>query len=202
MSWTEAAGRSQYYVEALYRTPSVMATIVLGTVLALLVAGAAHHRRALVASTGTALAVVLGVTVVPSGGWDHLALETGALRSIAVNVAPQAGDLTAWTQTGDGPLNVLLFVPLGCCLALLLRHPVAAAAAASTLSLAIECYQASLTTRVGAFPDVVANSLGAVIGAGLAAVLLVIGDRLVSAVRPPAGSPRSPASAGSRRAPA
>jgi len=174
MSWTEAAGRSQSYVENLYRTPSVMETIVLGTVLALLVAGVARQRRVLVALTGTSLAVVLGVTVVPSGGWANLALETGALRSIAVNVAPGPGDLTAWTQNGDGPLNVLLFVPLGCCLALLLRHPVAAAAAASALSLAIECYQASLTTRVGAFPDVVANSLGALIGATAAGLALAL----------------------------
>jgi len=188
MTWTEAAGRSQYYVEAFYRSPSVLATILLGTVLALMVAGAAQHRRVLVALTGTSIAVVLGVTVVPSGGWRSFAVESDALRSIAVNVRPGPGDLTAWTQAGDGPLNVLLFVPLGGLLALLLRHPLAAAAASSALSLAIECYQASLTTRVGAFADVVANSLGAALGAAAAGLVLA----LAAQVRPrSAGAERS-----------
>ena len=200
MSWAEAAGRSQYYVEVFYRTPAVMATIVVGVALALMVAGVARSRRVLTALTGSSLAVVLGVTVVPSGGWSDFALEPGALRSIAVNVRPAPDDLTAWTTNGDGPLNVVLFVPLACSLALLLRRPLLAAAAGVVLSLAIECYQASLTTRVGAFADVVANSVGALLGAGAAALALVVAHRLRTPVPAPARPPRPPVAGGSRGA--
>jgi len=73
MSWFDAAGNSQYYVEHFYRTPAAMATIVLGTALALLAAFAVRSSRVLVALTGTSLAVVLGVTVVPSGGRGSVA---------------------------------------------------------------------------------------------------------------------------------
>jgi hypothetical protein len=174
LSWWDAAGRSQYYVENLYRTPSVVATIALGTALALLAAAVVPSRRVLTALTGTSLAVVLGVTVVPSGGWGSLAVAPNALHSIAVNVRPTAGDLTAWITSTDGPLNVVLFVPLGFFLALFLRRPLPAAAAAVLLSLVIECYQASLSTRVGAFPDIVANGVGAVVGATAAALVLAL----------------------------
>ena len=78
------------------------------------------------------------------------------------------------THAGDGPLNVLLFLPLGFFLALLLRRPLTAALLCVVLSLAIECYQSSLTTRVGSFADVVANGLGAVLGALAATVILLV----------------------------
>jgi VanZ family protein len=42
------------------------------------------------------------------------------------------------------------------------------------LSVAIECYQSSLTTRVGSFADVVANGLGAAVGAVLATMILLV----------------------------
>jgi hypothetical protein len=73
--------------------------------------------------------------------------------SIPANVQPKPGDMTAWMTATDGPLNVVLFVPLGFFLALLLRRPISAALLCVALSLAIECYQASLTSRVGAFAD-------------------------------------------------
>src|SRR4051794_33273362 len=73
----------------------------------------------------------------------------------------RSGDLTAWAHAADGPLNVVLFVPLGFLLDLLLRRPVRAAPACAALSLGIEGYQAALTSPGGAFADVVANSLGA-----------------------------------------
>ncbi|WP_369138402.1 VanZ family protein [Modestobacter versicolor] len=158
---------------------AVLATTGLLAVLAL--AGAAltppsrsPSVRLLVAGTGLSLAVVLGLTVVPTGGWQRFGVAPGALDSIARNLRPLPGDLTAWTHTSDGPPNVALFVPLGLFLALLLRRPLAAAAAAVVLSAAIECYQAALTTRVGAFADVVANGLGGLLGAALAGVLLLL----------------------------
>jgi VanZ like family len=162
------------YVDMIARAPSVPATIAIGVVLAVVVAAVARTRRVLTFLTGAALAVVLGVTVVPSGGWTAFGLEDHMAASILANVWPQSGDLTAWMHATDGPLNVVLFVPLGFFLALLLRRPVRAALLCAVLSLGIECYQASLTSRVGAFADVVANSLGAAIGALMALLVLVV----------------------------
>ena len=142
--------------------------------LVLVAAGIARRARGLVALTGIALAGVLAVTVVPNGGWARFALAPDAVESIRANLRPQPGDLSAWAHAADGPLNVALFVPLGLFLALLLRRPALATVAAVALSVGIECYQASLTTRVGAFADVVANGLGALVGAALATVLLVV----------------------------
>jgi len=152
---------------------------VLGTLSGLLLlvvvaAGLARRARGLVALTGVALAGVLAVTVVPNGGWARFGLAEDPLQSILANLRPQPGDLTAWASAADGPLNVALFVPLGLCLALLLRRPALAVVAAAALSAAIECYQASLTTRVGSFADVVSNGLGALVGAALATLVLAV----------------------------
>ena len=150
---------------------AVLGTLCLLGALACAVA-AFSRARLLVAATGLSVAAALAVTVVPGGGWSGFAVTPRALDSIRANLAPQPGDLSAWARTADGPPNVALFVPVGLFLALLLRRPLTAAVAAGALSVAIECYQASLTTRVGSFADVVSNGLGAVLGAALAALLL------------------------------
>jgi VanZ family protein len=162
------------YLAMFERAPSVPVTIAAGVLLAALVAALVRTRRLLTFLTGAALAVVLGVTVVPSGGWTALRVVNDVPASILANVRPEPDDLTAWTQTADGPLNVVLFVPLGLFLALLLRRPVRAALLCVALSLAIECYQAALTTRVATFTDVVANGVGAGIGALAAVVVLLL----------------------------
>jgi len=162
------------YLDMFQRAPSVPLTIAAGVLLAVLVAALVPRRRLLTFLTGVALAVVLGVTIVPSGGWAALHLVDDVPASILANVLPQPDDLTAWTQTADGPLNVVLFVPLGFFLALLLRRPISAALLCVALSLAIECYQAALTTRIATFADVVANGVGAGIGALAAVVVLLL----------------------------
>jgi VanZ family protein len=174
-------GPSGAYVQAFGHAPSVLGTIAIGVLLALVAAAASRSRRVLTALTGCSLALVLGVTVVPSGGWSGFAVGDHVLGSILGNVRPEPGDLTAWQHAADGPLNVVLFVPLGFFLALLLRRPVAATVGCAAVSLVIECYQASLTTRVGTFADVVANGLGAGIGGVLAVLLLAA---VPSAARP------------------
>lgn len=151
---------------------AVLGTFLLLGALACAVAAFSRSSRLLAAATGLALAAALALTVVPTGGWSAFALAPDALGSIRANLAPQPGDLSAWAYASDGPPNVTLFVPVGLSLALLLRRPLVAVVAATALSLAIECYQASLTTRVGSFADVVSNGLGAVLGAALAALLL------------------------------
>jgi VanZ family protein len=181
------------YIGQLGGSPSVIATIVLLTVVVLAVVSLAPRRRTLLLLTGASLAVVLGVTVVPWGGWQNFGLTTNALDSITRNVRPERGDLTAWAHAGDGPLNVLLFLPLGFFLALLLRRPITAAVSCVALSVAIECYQSSLTTRVGSFADVVANGLGAVAGAIAAALILVVWR---PGSRKPTTTARTPVTAG------
>jgi glycopeptide antibiotics resistance protein len=63
-------------------------------------------------------------------------------------------------------LNVVLFVPVGVALCLLVRRPwwqtTLVATAASAL---VELAQATLVERVGSVSDVVANGLGALLGA-------------------------------------
>jgi glycopeptide antibiotics resistance protein len=186
------------YLDMVERAPSVPATIAAGVLLAVLVAAVARTRRMLTALTGIALAIVLGVTIVPSGGWSAFALGTDIPASILANLRPQPGDLTAWAHAADGPLNVVLFVPLGFFLALLLRRPVRAALLCAVLSVGIECYQAALTSRVGAFADVVANSLGAGIGALAALVVLGVAGSLHASAgrrarRGPSAAPGTPA---------
>jgi VanZ family protein len=179
------------YIRQFSDSPSVVVTIALLTLVVLAVVSLARRRRSLLALTGASLAVVAGVTMVPSGGWRNLGLTTDPLDSITRNVRPERADLTAWAHTGDGPLNVVLFLPLAFFLALLLRRPLTAALACVVLSVGIECYQSALTTRVGSFADVVANGVGATAGAALAAVVLAVW-------RPAPPRPRAGAAAAGR----
>lgn len=181
------------YIGQFSSSPSVIATIVLVGLVVLAIVVLAPRRRTLLLGTGASLAVVLGVTMVPWGGWQNFGVTTNALDSITRNVRPERGDLTAWVHAGDGPLNVLLFVPLGFFLALLLRRPVTAAIGCVALSVAIECYQSSLTTRVGSFADVVANGIGAATGVAAATVVLLVWRPWD---RPPHKPVRTPVGAG------
>lgn len=174
------------YIGQFSSSPSVIATIVLLGLVVLAVVGLAPRRRTELLLTGASLSLVLGVTMVPWGGWRNFGLTANALDSITRNVRPERADLTAWAHAGDGPLNVILFIPPGLSLALLLRRPITAALTCVVLSVAIECYQSSLTTRVGAFADVVANGLGAAAGAVLATLILLVW-------RPGPGKPATPA---------
>ncbi|KAM9861782.1 hypothetical protein ACI1US_02368 [Leucobacter sp. BZR 635] len=66
--------------------------------------------------------------------------------------------------------NVVLFVPLAYLMALLLRRPLVAAAAAIAISVAIEMTQALIPVlgRSCSTNDLLANSIGAILGAALA----------------------------------
>ena len=86
-------------------------------------------------------------------------------------------------------LNVLLFVPLGAVLALLISRPwwwvVLPAAVVSSV---IELVQGRWLDRVSSWSDLVANTVGALLGA--AAVSLLARARRRSASRPGPGRPR------------
>jgi glycopeptide antibiotics resistance protein len=151
---------------------SALLTVVLLAGFAVLIAACLPRRRVTAALAGVSLAVAVGLTIVPFGGWSRLGFETGALRSIATNLEPHRSALWNQPVNADGPANVALFLPAGLFVALLLRRPLLTAVALTGMSFAIECWQATLTTRVGSFDDVVANALGAAAGAVLAAVVL------------------------------
>lgn len=68
----------------------------------------------------------------------------------------------------DGRLNVLLFIPAGICLMLALRRPRLVAAILFTLSFVLESSQAATGFRSADSGDLVTNTLGGVIGIGIA----------------------------------
>lgn len=149
-------------------------TTVVCAVLAVVVAALVPRRRVLTALAGLSVAVVLGLTLVPNGGWGALGFETGPLHSVVTNLTPRRSALTGWLDNDDGPANVVLYLPAGLFLALASRRPVRSAVGLAVLSLLVECWQATLTTRVGSFDDVVANALGAALGAVVAALVLAV----------------------------
>ena len=151
---------------------SALPTVLVIAAVAVVIAFALPRRRLVAAATGVSLAVAVGLTITPFGGWSHFGFEAGALHSILTNVEPHRSALTGWFRNSDGPANVLLYLPAGLFLALLLRRPLLATIGLTAMSFAIECWQSTLTTRVGSFDDVVANGLGAAIGAAVAAVVL------------------------------
>jgi hypothetical protein len=76
-------------------------------------------------------------------------------------------------------LNVVLFVPLGLLATLLWRRPLHVLGAAVLLSLLVETVQ-SVSVGVADLLDVIANSVGALVGTWLASVLLLARDTVSS----------------------
>ncbi|MEW1976056.1 VanZ family protein [Microbacterium profundi] len=74
----------------------------------------------------------------------------------------------------EAPANVVLFIPLGFLLTLLFRKAWAGVLLALVLSVSAELVQALLPARSTSARDVVANALGAVIGAVLAWLFVVL----------------------------
>ena len=93
--------------------------------------------------------------------------------------------------------NVLLFGPLGFLLALLFRHPWWGTALAIALSAAAELGQIVIPSRVASLRDVLANALGAVIGAAVAWLLVLRRERRRARSTPPLSRARPQ---GTRRA--
>ncbi len=92
---------------------------------------------------------------------DVIAMLAGWMRGVL-----------GWGEFRQGwiefPANVLLFVPMGLLLTLLVRRPWSGALVAVLLSVCAELVQTLLPARVASLRDVIANALGAVIGAGMA----------------------------------
>lgn len=80
----------------------------------------------------------------------------------------------------DTVLNIALFVPLGLFASLLWKAPFRVTGAAALLSLVIELIQPLLGVGANDLADIAANTLGALLGAGLGTAILLIRDTLVS----------------------
>jgi len=72
---------------------------------------------------------------------------------------------SGWIEFGA---NILMFVPLGLLLTLLFRHPWYGVALALALSAAAELAQIVIPSRQPTVRDILANTLGAALGAALA----------------------------------
>ncbi|MFB7891620.1 VanZ family protein [Microbacterium sp. NPDC056044] len=77
---------------------------------------------------------------------------------------------TGWIEFGA---NILMFVPLGFLLTLLFRHPWYGVALALALSAAAELAQVVIPSRQPTLRDILANTLGAALGAALAWVIVL-----------------------------
>lgn len=125
------------------------------------------RERRIAAVAGSAY--VLGVVVLVAGPWgwalNRLTVRLYTLFRYDVPIAPG----WALPEHYGYLLNVLLFVPLGAALVVVTRRPWWWATGIATVaSAAIEVVQWLWLDREGSWRDVVANGLGALLGAALA----------------------------------
>jgi hypothetical protein len=148
-----------------------------GVVLAAVVARPLGRRFGvsawLAGLTLASLAAIAAVTLVPgSSVWDFLRHPLGGDLEPAdcLDGGLRRAVTGLWSDLG-GPLNIVLFVPAGLLLTLWSRRPVRVAVALSVLSLTIEATQVVIGRHCQAV-DLVANSVGAVLGATAGALAL------------------------------
>ncbi len=124
----------------------------------------ARNRRAVVAALGVYAALVLVVLIAPVSYADIVHAIDAVLRD---------GLGLSWFGSGwiEFVANVLLFVPLGLLLALLFDRPWVGVAACLAVSVAVEVAQFVVPPRQASLRDVIGNTIGALIGAGIAWLL-------------------------------
>ncbi|MCT9002638.1 VanZ family protein [Microbacterium memoriense] len=120
--------------------------------------------------------------------WVWAVLAVYLLAAIALLVAPVSYSdiviaLWSWLRDGLGlegfgagwiefASNVILFLPLGFLLTVLLDHPWWGACLAVGLSVGVEAAQILIPGRYASLRDILANALGAVIGALIAWLII------------------------------
>lgn len=147
-------------------------------------------------------------------GWVTGALALYSLALLAVLLLPVSysgivnaiGDWLrydvgiAWFGSGwiEFGANILMFVPLGFLLTLLFRRPWFGVVLALVLSAAAEVAQIVIPSRQPTARDIVANTLGATVGAALAWLIVLRRGRRTAAEppgttdAPPTGTTRAP----------
>ncbi|MEQ1700385.1 MAG: VanZ family protein [Ilumatobacteraceae bacterium] len=146
--------------------------IVLGTAGAVLASVVVSpDRRVTRALLAAIVAVIVGVTMVPSG---ELATFDAAFSSRAWRSAaswPTVGWDTLVRPDLEKILNLIMFVPLGIAAMMHIRRLRPSLIIAVGLSALIESLQAVTTVRTGDFSDFAYNSLGAAVGVLLVAIV-------------------------------
>lgn len=124
-----------------------------------------RDRRLVLAGLGLYAAVVLVVVIAPVSYADVVHAIDDLLRE---------GLGMTWFGSGwiEFAANVLLFVPLGLLLTLLFRRPWIGVVVSLAASVAVELAQLVVPSRQASLRDVVANALGAAIGAAIAWLLV------------------------------
>lgn len=124
-----------------------------------------RDRRLVLAGLGLYAAVVLVVVIAPVSYADVVHAIDDLLRE---------GLGMTWFGSGwiEFAANVLLFVPLGLLLTLLFRRPWIGVVVSVAASVAVELAQLVVPSRQASLRDVVANALGAAIGAAIAWLLV------------------------------
>lgn len=128
------------------------------------------RRRPWIVVALVAYALAAGlILVLPVGYGDIVNAGADVLSRVGLT-----GFGTGWVEF---IANILMFVPLGLLLTLLLRHHVWGFVLAVALSAAAELVQFVVPSRQPSLRDLLANGLGAALGAGLAWLLIVRRDR-------------------------
>lgn len=173
-----AAAASVIVVRALVHPHSVLTFAVLAIIGLLLVRPVVRRFEVswlLAAVALLSVAGVLAVTVVPDGGYAQLGAlaQPVSLSRWWTYMSDGWGEaLTGWMSGTDGPMNVALFVFPALLWTLILRRFWPVLGIGIGLSLFIETYQGVTGTRAAGPADLVANTLGVLIGIALATGLM------------------------------
>ncbi|WP_106816278.1 VanZ family protein [Microbacterium timonense] len=93
---------------------------------------------------------------------------------------------SGWIEFGA---NILMFVPLGFLLTLMFRHPWYGVALAIALSAAAELAQIVIPSRQPTLRDILANTLGAAVGGGVAWLIVLRTERRAARRATASGGP-------------
>lgn len=151
--------------------------------------GASTRRRWVIAGLA-AYALVVGLVLLLPVSYSGIVNRIGEWLRDAFGIDWFG---TGWIEFGA---NILMFVPLGFLLTLLFRHPWYGVGLALALSAAAELAQVVIPSRQPTFRDILANTLGAGLGAALAWLIVLRAQhkaarRAAVSDAPPTGTTRA-----------
>lgn len=125
-------------------------------------------RRMAVASSALLIGAVVAITIVPFHPEAHL---TQFVANLFYSWGASDVQATLGFKWMEAIGNVLLFLPLAACLAIITQRRVAVLVACALLSLGLEWIQSLDRSRHSSLSDVALNALGIALGVGLARLM-------------------------------